>query len=111
MHLACFVDLPERAAFFINVTNLCVERETEVTHVWMETSPRTHVTPHARPLPVRLRPFESWETWIYFDELPSIPDLGVYELARVRLSTGEVFASRQAPASMNLGSSGESRNQ
>jgi len=103
IHLAGFVDSPERAAFFINITNLGVDRETEVTHVWMETSPRTHVTPDARPLPVRLRPFESWETWIYFDQLPSIPNSEVFELGRVRLSTGEVFASTASAGVPELG--------
>ena len=101
----CFVEAPDRAAFFINITNVCVERDTEIIIVWMETSPRTHVTPNARPLPVRLRPFKSQETWIYFDELPSIPDRSVYEMARVRLSTGEVIARRQVLACQNSGSS------
>lgn len=94
MHLACFVEAPQRPAFFINVTNLRAEGEVEVTHVWMESPPRTHATPDERPLPVRLRPLESWETWIYVDELPSVPGPDTYEMARVRLSTGEVLASK-----------------
>jgi hypothetical protein len=94
MHLASFVEAPERAAFFINVTSLRAEGEIEVTHVWIETAPRTHATPDARPLPVRLRPLESWETWIYVDELPSVPGPGIYDIARVRLSTGEILASK-----------------
>lgn len=93
VHIASFVEAPERPAIFINLTNLSVDREVEITHVWMETSPRTHVTSDARPLPVRLRPAESWETWVYFDEFPSIPDPGIYQMARVRLSTGEVMTS------------------
>jgi hypothetical protein len=95
VHAACFVEEPERPAYFINVTNLFTDRDCEVTHVWIETSPRTYAMPPTRPLPVRLRPFASWETWVYIDALPSIEANTIYGMARVRLSTGEEVPSTQ----------------
>lgn len=52
----------------------------KVTHVWIETTPKTYVIPPMRLLPTRLRPYESWETWVYFDQLPPIEVDGVYKL-------------------------------
>ena len=93
MHTAGFDSHHERSAIFVNVTNLFTEQDVEVTHVWMETAPKVFAIPPQRPLPTRLRPQESWETWVYVDQLPPIEAESVYELARVRLSTGEVVAS------------------
>jgi serine/threonine protein kinase len=88
-HLAVFVG-SSRPALFINVTNLSPTLEREVTHVWLEADRQVHVTNARRPLPKRLRPQESWETWIEFWQLPpawaAAPS---FERVRVRLSTGE----------------------
>jgi hypothetical protein len=93
MHAAYFEHEPDRPAFFVNVTNLAPDRDVEVTHVWIESTPKAHVIHPMRPLPARLRPRESWETWVYFDQLPAIATEDAYGLARVRLSTGEVIES------------------
>jgi hypothetical protein len=93
VHAAFFEHEAERPALFINVTNLFTEQDVEVTHVWIDTAPKTFVIPPQRPLPIRLRPQESWETWVYFDQLPPNETEGVHELARVRLSTGDVVGS------------------
>ncbi len=50
--------------YFVNVTNLSRDREIEVTHAWFDVEPPLHVLRAERPLPVRLRCDESWETWI-----------------------------------------------
>jgi hypothetical protein len=93
VHRAFFVGRPSSPAYFVNVTNLSRDREVEVTHVWFDTQPRVHVLRPERPLPKRLRPDESWETWIECGNLPDAVNEYPYQLARVRLSTGEVFSS------------------
>jgi hypothetical protein len=80
------------------VTNLSRDRGVEVTHVWFDTEPPVHVLLAERPLPVRLRSDESWETWVEAGKLwdrPSVASPSHPEtLARVRLSSGKVVKSR-----------------
>jgi hypothetical protein len=86
---------------FVNVTNLSSKRDVEVTHVWLETHPALVVLNHDRPLPKRLKPDESWETWFPLDLIPA-SELPFAEYAgRVQLSNGSVFRSvlrRKIPA-------------
>jgi hypothetical protein len=90
--------------YFINVTNLSMSREVEVTHVWFECAPRIDVFPVERPLPKRLKVDETWETWVRANTLPpALTDTEVYKLARVRLSTGKVFRSKQHERPPNFG--------
>lgn len=93
-HLAVFDGLPARPALFINVTNLSATEPCEVTHVWLETEPKVHVLRQERKLPTRLLPWESWETWLFFDEVPAQPPADLLTSARVRLSTGQVLTSQ-----------------
>jgi hypothetical protein len=79
--------------YFVNVTNLSKNREVEITHVWFETNPQVHVIQPARPLPKRLKPDESWETWIPVDELPIKCDEQAFKLGRVRMSNDAVVRS------------------
>jgi hypothetical protein len=79
--------------FFINVTNIGIDVELEVTHIWFETSPPVYVVQHDRPLPKRLKPQETWETWVRVGSFDSRPGQNIYELARARLSTGIVVES------------------
>ncbi|MEO8059554.1 MAG: toll/interleukin-1 receptor domain-containing protein [Burkholderiales bacterium] len=90
-HIAYFENKPDRPALFINVINRSLEFDVEVTHIWIESDPKVHAL--ARLLPQRLRPSESWETWVYLSDTAAPHDL--YRMARVRLSTGEVFGSTQ----------------
>jgi serine/threonine protein kinase len=92
VHMAAFVG-SARVGLFINATNLSPSLDREITHVWIETEPKIHVMNDDRPLPKRLKPQESWETWIelwrlgkdmWNDRLP--------RLVRARLSTGEVIS-------------------
>jgi hypothetical protein len=94
VHLANFQGTG-RACYFVNVTNLSHNREVEMTHVWFDVTPQVHALPPDRPLPKRLRPDETWETWVESDRLPS--DIGdrVFIMGRVRLSTGKVIRSRK----------------
>src|SRR5437588_3430988 len=55
--------------YFVNVTNLSRDRDVEVTHVWFDVDPPLPLTLSARPLPVRLRSDESWETWVELGKL------------------------------------------
>lgn len=90
VHVASFLDTGV-ACYFINAANLS-ERAVEVTHVWLACQPDLHVVQPARPLPKRLQPAESWETWV---EVHRVPDAcgDVHYLARARLSTSEVVHS------------------
>ncbi len=81
--------------FFLNITNLSGSRDIEVTHVWFDTMPQVHVLNPARPLPRRLRPDESWETWVPVGYLPTSDWNRIFKLGRARLSSGRVLKSRE----------------
>jgi hypothetical protein len=83
-----------REAFFLNATNLSKDREIEVTHVWLATSPPIPAMQPERPLPKRLKPDETWETWIYADQVPRHLHELVVSLARARLSTGKQIRAK-----------------
>src|SRR5476651_1538892 len=72
---------------FINVVNKLPTREIEINGVWFEGTRRISVLEPSRPLPKRLRPDESWETWVSNDAVLEIPVRRLYYAARVRLST------------------------
>jgi hypothetical protein len=90
-HRAVFVG-SQAEKMFIKVTNLSREREVEVTHIWFETDPPVHVVNPDRPLPVRLRLDETFETWVSMEALAIVPN--VEQLGRVQLSSGTVLKSR-----------------
>jgi hypothetical protein len=93
VHLAYFARTGTPCCF-INVTNLCQDVDVEITHVWVEAVPQVFAHNRDRPLPKRLRPHESWETWIPADRLnPDMTEAALYQAARVRVSTGEVVPS------------------
>jgi len=79
--------------FFFNITNLSKGREIELTHVWLDTVPQIPVNNPARRLPVRLRPDQSWETWIEVSMVPPTLHPSVYDVGRARLSTAHVLKS------------------
>ncbi len=79
--------------YFINVRNASPQREVEVTHVWVVGDTEIHILNPARPLPRRLKPEESWETWIPLNHLPEKIRENAYSLARVRLSNDKVLHS------------------
>lgn len=95
VHLACFEARPDTPAYFVNVTNLFDDRDIEITHVWFEVTPRVDVLRADRVLPVRLKPYESWETWQYTHTLPGAIRDSAFALARVRLSTGAIVESSE----------------
>ena len=83
----------DQPCLFINVINLSSKREVEITHVWVDTNPQFPVLNLDRPLPKRLKPDETWETWVPLEFLPRKPlDVAVH-LGRVQLSNGKVFRS------------------
>ena len=107
VHRAHFVQSGGREpdAYFITVTNLSLNREVEITHIWFDTPTKIHVLRNDRPLPKRLKVDETWSTWKAVAELPvGLPDPDVYKLARVRLSNGRVFRSKQNKGVPELGS-------
>jgi hypothetical protein len=59
--------------YFLNVTNLSHSRDVEITHVFLALEPPVNVVNDRRPLPERLRPDESWETWIAVGVVPAAP--------------------------------------
>ncbi|GAA3832437.1 hypothetical protein GCM10022403_076950 [Streptomyces coacervatus] len=85
-------DEPGVEYFFIKVTNLSSQREVWVTHIWFATDPEKHVLNPERPLPIRLRLDETFETSIPVSEVTSGVDLE--RRVRVALSSGDVFNSR-----------------
>ena len=85
-----------RYALFINVTNLSSQSEIEVTHIWIEGPPKIHILNDKRRLPKRLKPQETWETWVKLAELPSeLVNDRTCSLVQARLSTGTVIQSKK----------------
>lgn len=93
VHRGVFLVPGSALYFFIKVTNLSSTREIEITHIWFATKPPVHVLNHPeRPIPARLRPDETYETWIPVDDVPAVGN--VESLVRVRLSNDKVLKSR-----------------
>jgi hypothetical protein len=77
------------------LTNLSENREIEATHIWLESEPELHILNPKRQLPKRLKPDESWETWIELERIPEPIRNNPYDLFRVRLTSGEIINSSQ----------------
>jgi hypothetical protein len=92
VHRAFFV-ATGRECFFVNATNLSAERELEITHVWFDCKPQVVALQIDRMLPKRLKPDETWETWVDVDRIPTNLHASAYTLARARLSNGKVVKS------------------
>ena len=84
-----------RDCYFVNLTNLSRNRDIEVTHIWFESDPPIHVLQPDRPLPKRLRPDETLETWLDVSLLPAAVRDDAFTLVRARLSTGKVLRSER----------------
>lgn len=93
VHLA--TRLPDgEVAYFIKIVNLSSGRDVEVTHVWVAMKPPLPLINQDRPLPVRLRPDETWETWLPFRCVPETIYSELHRLVRVQLSNGSIFKSK-----------------
>jgi hypothetical protein len=66
--------------------------DVEITHIWFATQPPVHLLNPDRPLPTRLRPSETFETWVAAAQVPKV--VGVERLGRVLLSHGKPIHSR-----------------
>jgi hypothetical protein len=95
VHRAYFTGNPQEY-YFVNVTNLSANRSVEVTHVWYQDTIH-HIPVHqtSRPLPVRLKPDQSWETFIAIHTLPELFRENAHNFFRTRLSTGDVVRSER----------------
>jgi hypothetical protein len=62
--------------------------------VWLEAVPNVPVLNGDRPLPRRLKPDESWETWLPFTQVPTMLLPHADSCFRVRLSTGRLVRSK-----------------
>ena len=82
--------------YFLNVTNVSSTKEVEITHLYFQDSNNRQipVIQKDRPLPKRLKPDETWETWIRVELIPQSLRTDPYRRARLRLSTGKVIKSR-----------------
>jgi hypothetical protein len=79
--------------YFLNCSNLSADRDIVVTHVWFATKPQVSALPAERPLPKRLKPEETWETWVAAESLGSLLPKVAYRCGRARLSNGSVVKS------------------
>lgn len=82
--------------YFLNVTNLSFKKEVEITHLYFQDNNNKHipVIQKDRPLPKRLKPDETWETWIRVEMIPQSIRTNPFRKARLRLSTGKIIKSR-----------------
>jgi hypothetical protein len=92
VHRGIFLPAPPEYNF-MKVVNLSPSREIEITHVWFDTNPPVHIDNRARPLPVRLRLDETFETWVPVAAVPDAPN--VERLGGVLLSAAR-SSSRDA---------------
>ena len=92
LHRASFCNTG-RECYFFTVTNVSHDREIEVTHVWIDGPTQIPAIQPDRPLPKRLKPDESWETWIDVAKVPPTLQGDVFTLGRARLSTGKIVKS------------------
>ena len=93
-HQARFVAGPE-LFYFLTVANTSGS-PLEITHVWYEDSDHhVPVRRSSRPLPKRLEVSESWSTWISLHDLPERSRTNAYDCFRLRLSLGDIIASRK----------------
>jgi hypothetical protein len=92
VHEAVFLEAgpPRTPHLFVKVTNLSATRDIEVTHVWFDVEPRADILDER--LPARLRPDETWETWIPVARLHGASKAETR--GRVMISTGKVIKSR-----------------
>jgi hypothetical protein len=79
----------------LNVTNLSPSREIEVTHIWFIHKPEIYIEQSGRILPKRLKPYESWETWMEVDSLPADIVKRPYRKAKICLSNNQEIRSRR----------------
>jgi hypothetical protein len=93
VHRAYFVGSGQEC-FVINLTNCSSRRDLEVTHVWFQGAGRIPVLQPERPLPVRLKPDQCWQTWLPVAALPQVVLPEALTLGRARLSTGAVVCSK-----------------
>ena len=94
VHRAFFSNT-NRECYFVNATNLSKSRDVEITHVWFEGKRQVPILQVDRPLPKRLKPDETWETWIEVERLTPDVLANVFILARARLSTGSIIKSKK----------------
>lgn len=92
VHLAYLIPDSTPAAF-INATNL-TSSDVVVTHVWIDYGRQIHVLRPDRILPIRLKPLDTWETWIELEQLPADIGEDIFRRARIKLSTGQVVESQ-----------------
>ena len=88
-----FIEDSQKEAFFITITNLTLDREIEVTHIWFNSHPKIHVIRNDRVLPKKLKPNETWDTWLPVNKLPTGYHPHAFTMVRVRLSNGSLAYS------------------
>jgi TIR domain len=102
-HIARFESSPTNM-YFVTACNLS-PGPWEISHVWLETvEEEVFFSNPSRPLPARLESGQSWSTWIPVDNVPAAYRQNAYGLFRVRLSTGEIYASTKEDTVPNRGS-------
>ena len=90
-----FLEDRQKEAFFITITNLTLDREIEITNIWFNSNPKVHVIRNDRVLPKKLKPNETWDTWLPVNKLPSAYHPYVFKMVRVRLSNGSLAYSEE----------------
>lgn len=102
VHIATFLPFDEPTVF-VKVVNLSSSRDVEITHVWIAGEPNIQIVNVDRPLPVRLRPDETWETWFPLRDVPSTLIDRLFQLVRVQVSSGAIFKSKENKAVPEFG--------
>lgn len=93
VHKAYFVE-SSTPYYFVKVINLTKD-DLEITHVWFKTNPEIHIIKQERPLPFRLKPNETWETWIKAENIPEKMKKRPFDKVRVMLSNGKIYSSKK----------------
>lgn len=102
VHIARFLPSDDMAVF-VKVVNLSTSRDVEITHVWIASEPNVQILNVDRPLPVRIKPDETWETWFPLRDTPAALIDKLFRLVRVQLSSGAIFKSKENKAVPEFG--------
>lgn len=95
VHLAYFThDKTAKPYYFIKVANLSPNSKFTITHIWVgDGKNKVNILNIQRPLPHKLEPSDTWETWIPKELVKEQKD--VFKKFQVMLTDGKVYKSKK----------------
>lgn len=92
VHIAHFLKNPKKKFYFLKITNLYKRKEIKVEHSYYHGSEVINYIFKKRPLPVRIKPGDTFEIWFKYKKIPKDED--VFENFFVRTSDDKFHKSK-----------------